>query len=261
MKTSYLLLTFLGGLITLTTSLAEVPGPKSKAVVLLLHDFKILEGDYELDARGNYIRRVKNATEVVPGDKVLFVGDSRDAVNKFMLARSNEPTPIAPVKQIVDCHPQAAKQFTTVIQPILQNRCMECHAKTDYPGTFKLQTIPLQHADVEATRKNLGLAFIHLDRANPSGSDLLRYATTKHGRQKTAALTPNHPAYYTLELWAHAAMTPAEKPVPQAVPMAIKVVPPVWESKPKEVAKAPAKPALPPNDPFDPATFNNAKKP
>lgn len=236
----------------------KADGPR--AVALLLDTFKIVEGRYSLDARGNYVRAGKG-THVIPAASVLFVGTSRDHVAKYLAGRADaESKPTAKLAP-GDFNSVAAKAFPTKVQPILTNLCATCHAKPDYAGTFKLKAVPAGFADADAARANAVAALVHIDRVNPSASDLLAKCVAAHGGQKLPACRDRaHPAYATLELWAHG-MTLAEgTPIPKTVPtvkppqppavlVAAKVTPPPAGKMPTTAG---------PTDPFDPREFNAA---
>ena len=201
---------------------AETPAPpdRPRPVVLLLDDYKLVSGTFALDARGNYVR-AGDATQVYEAKRVLFVGASAPEVRAFLAARAKEPAATAAKPPAGDFNAVAAAAFPTRVQPLLTNLCAGCHAKPDYAGAFKLRPIPPGHADADAARANLAAAFVHLRRDDPSASDLLAKAVTAHGGQKAAALPrPSHPAYRTLELWAHGLMTADGTALPTVVPPA-----------------------------------------
>ena len=156
------------------------------------------------------------------------------------------------------------RAFPTTVQPVLTNLCAGCHAKPDYDGTFQAgKPVPTGYADAAAARANLVAAFAHLDRADPSASDLLLKSVTPHGPQKSPALRDRtHPAYAALELWAHGMALPEGSPVPATVPAAKPQLPPAVFVSAKPAAPRAVKLPTPPAsaDPFDPAAFNAAKK-
>ncbi len=205
MKTSYFLAAAAGLQILAATALAQAPekpgGPQP--VVLLLDTYKIVEGTFTVDPRGNYVRGSGDATQVIPAVSVLFVGTGRDDVAKYLAGRA-AADPALPAKFAPgDFNTVAAKAFPSKVQPILTNLCASCHAKPDYAGTFKLKAIPTGFADADAARANLLVAFAHLDRVKPSASELLAKTVTAHGGQKAPACrTPAHPAAAALEAWA-----------------------------------------------------------
>ena len=210
MKTSYFLAAAAGLQIVAGVALAQKPdkpaGPQ--AVVLLLDTFKVVEGTFTTDPRGNYVRGSGDATQVIPAASVLFVGSGRDDVAKYLAGRAADPA--LPARFAPgDFNTVAAKAFPSKVQPILTNLCASCHAKPDYAGTFKLKAIPTGFADADAARANLLVAFAHLDRAKPSASELVAKCVTAHGGQKAAACrTAAHPAAAALEAWAHGMAQP-----------------------------------------------------
>lgn len=262
MNTSYFAAAAVGLLILAGHAPAQqadkADGPR--AVALLLDTFKIVEGRYAMDARGNYVRAGADA-RVIPAASVLFVGTSRDDVTKYLAGRAAaDPTPPAKLPP-GDFNTVAAKTFPTKVQPILSNLCASCHAKPDYAGTFKLKAIPTGFADADAARANAVAAVVHIDRAGPSASDLLAKCVTAHGGQKLPACRDrSHPAYATLELWAHG-MTLAEgSPVPVVVPAVKPPLPPavLVAAKVRPVPAVRMPTPAGPTDPFDPHEFNAA---
>ena len=206
MKTSYFLAAAAGLQILAGVAAAQKPdkpgGPP--AVALLLDTFKVVEGTFTTDPRGNYVRGSGDATQVIPAASVLFVGTSRDDVSKYLAGRA-AVGPALPAKFAHgDFNTVAAKAFPTKVQPILTNLCASCHAKPDYAGTFKLKAIPTGFADADAARANLIVAFAHLDRAKPSASELVAKCVAAHGGQKSPACRDRtHPAATVIELWAN----------------------------------------------------------
>ena len=220
MKTSYFLAAVAGLQILVGVAAAQKPdkpnGPQ--AVALLLDTFKVVEGTFTTDPRGNYVRGSGDAMQVIPATSVLFVGTSRDDVSKYLAGRAAGPTPAAKFAP-GDFNTVAAKAFPTKVQPILTNLCASCHAKPDYAGTFQLKAIPTGFADADAARANLIVAFAHLDRAKPSASELLVKGVTAHGGQKAPACRDRtHPAAAALELWANGIAQAEGTPTPLAGP-------------------------------------------
>ena len=216
MNTSYFLAAAAGLQIVAGVALAQKPdkpaGPQ--AVVLLLDTFKVVEGTFTTDPRGNYVRGSGDATQVIPAASVLFVGSGRDDVAKYLAGRAADPA--LPARFAPgDYNTVAAKAFPSKVQPILTNLCASCHAKPDYAGTFKLKAIPTGFADADAARANLLVAFAHLDRAKPSANELVAKCVTAHGGQKAAACrTAAHPAAAALDAWAHGMALPEGAALP-----------------------------------------------
>ena len=236
------------------------PADGPRAVAILLDTFKIVEGRYALDARGNYVRAGKG-THVIPAASVLFVGTSRDQVAKYLAGRADAESKPAAKPAPGDFNSVAAKAFPTKVQPVLTNLCATCHARPDYAGTFKLKAVPPGFADADAARLNAIAALVHIDRASPSASDFLAKCVTAHGGQKLPACRDRaHPAYATLELWAHG-MTLAEgTPIPTTVPRVKPSQPPAVLVAAKVTPPPAGKMLTPagPTDPFDPREFNAA---
>ena len=169
--------------------------------------------------------------------------------------------------------PEAARAFPGRVQPILMNLCANCHCRADHPSGFKLMRVTGEFANAQATSRNLRAAAMFVRPENPSASPLLTKAITPHGGARDPSLTGrDHPAFKSLEIWAHWARPAAPPP---AQPVA------VFQSNPPPVAAAPTFPAttepaptLPPpmptkptatprvntDDPFDPEQFNRAPR-
>lgn len=271
MNASYFVAALLGLAILASPAAAQPPAPAPTSTqgprhqVLLLDTFKIVEGYYDRTAAGDYVRQVGKVTEVTPAAAVLFTGESRDQVNRYLVSRAAAgaaPAEKPVTKPSAGGNSVAGKAYPTKIQPIVHNLCAHCHAKPDYAGAFKLKPIPTGFADLPACRANAAAAFAHVNPADPSASDLLAKCLTAHGGQKRPAIhVREHPAYKSLELWAHGMAAPEGSPVPQVVPAAAPApAPAVFVSAPRPATTAtPAKPpAGAPADPFDPAEFNRA---
>jgi hypothetical protein len=173
--------------------------------------------------------------------------------------------------------------FVTKVQPILMNACASCHA-SGKGGSFKLLRV---YADGSAgnsrtTQYNLMSTLAHLDRRDPSQSELLNKATIIHssGAEQPPIRDRKAPAFRTLEEWTNLALADLPKPPPAVVaakpPVAVvEATPPTKpeptpETKPTEepttstsqFASPPPPedtPAAKPNEPtdeFDPIIFN-----
>jgi hypothetical protein len=171
------------------------------------------------------------------------------------LTRENPPTsappPIPPaVESEPDVTPEAAVVFATRVQPFLVNQCVECHAKPDHEGTFKLARVAPAQAGREATRANLRAVAGQLRKDDPAASPLLAKSLTAHGgMRRPAIINREAAAYRTLEAWVALAVgTPAE--TPPAPPAAVATPPAVTPSAPTPPpAPAVSDPLLPPVTP------------
>ena len=72
-----------------------------------------------------------------------------------------------------DVSPEAALVFGSRVQPLLANQCVECHAKPDYQGKFKLARVTPIDAGPEATKANLRAVAAQLKKGDPGASPLL----------------------------------------------------------------------------------------
>ena len=215
-------------LLTAAAVAGQAPQPPAgRPLVLLLDDFKVVEGTVEkagteyVVCRGKEVRRI-------PEKQVLFAGDSMPAVRQFLTTRATNSTA---------ANAAWARQFNETVQPILANTCANCHARADHPSGFKLHTVTDRYADAEWMRRNAAATAAFLNRDDLPASPLLTKALTAHGGQREPGLRGrDQAAYRNLERWAYAA-------TPQA-------------------ANVPARPASPKTgDPFDPAEFNRMAHP
>lgn len=221
MKPSYVLVL---ALLAAGGTVAQTPKPDAgQPLVLLLDDFKIVEGTVERTS-GEYVVRRGKEVRRIPEKQVLYAGDSLTAVRQFMAARAaNSPANAAAWQ----------RQFNETVQPVLSNTCTSCHARADHPSGFKLTPVSDRYADADGMRANAAAAAAFVNREDRGASPLLVKALTPHGGQREPGIRgPEHPAYRNLERWVQGA-------------------------KPRAAKNVIAKPA----DPFDPAEFNRAAHP
>ncbi|HVK16381.1 MAG TPA: hypothetical protein VM533_05485 [Fimbriiglobus sp.] len=261
MKPSYLLTAVL--LLAGWNALAQSPAPKSKPavggkpMVLLLDNFQVVDGTVERVGDAYRLRRGKDVKDY-PSKQVLFAGESREEVYKLMLARGLKPP--APPPAAADCNSAAFRAFPAKVQPLLMNLCADCHAKPDHPSEFKITRVPAGYANPEASQRNAKDVAKFVSRDDPSASPLLSKAVSAHGGQRTPALfNRSHPAYRNLELWVHWAAGPEGSPAPEAIP-ARKPHPTATSAAVRPLPAAAGPPAKP-DDPYDPAVFNQAVHP
>ncbi len=162
-------------------------------------------------------------------------------------------------------NPESAKMFAAKVQPVLTNRCADCHARKDHGSGFVLRAIEPGINDPQGADANLRAAARWLTPTDPHASPFLTKATTAHGKAKGPPLAADHPAYKHLELWAFWACGPDGSAAPAVIPPPKEPTaePKVESGKPTGfAAKADAPPAAvvpvtpPVADPFDPAGFN-----
>lgn len=139
----------------------------------------------------------------------------------------SSPKPVA--EAVPDVPADAANLFGTKVQPILANQCVDCHAKADHAGKFKLVRVDPAGAGRAQTNANLAAVMGQIRKDDLEASPLLVASVTAHGGQKLPSFTRQAVAYRTLEAWVSlAAGAPATIPPAATLPA------------------APAKPALPP---------------
>ncbi|MCE9567493.1 MAG: hypothetical protein K8U57_36300 [Planctomycetes bacterium] len=166
------------------------------------------------------------------------------------------------VEREADVTAEGATTFSARAQPVLANQCMDCHARPDYPGAFKLIRITGFEVGPQSTKANLRSTASQLKKEDPLSSPLLAKALTQHGGMKQPAFVSRlAPGYRTLEAWVSLAtppvvqpMTPPTQPVlpPQVTatvvpPMAVPVPPPATNPV---LPAAELVPAIPPAEPL-----------
>lgn len=151
-----------------------------------------------------------------------------------------------------DVTPEGSTFFASRAQPILANQCMECHARPDYTGEFKLVRVTGFEVGPQSTLANLRATAAQLKKDDPLNSPLLIKALSMHGGMKQPAFVSRQAGgYRVLEAWVlqavgpvPAPMTPPSPPVfPPTQP--ITPIPPAIESPATAPASATPLPALP----------------
>jgi hypothetical protein len=141
-----------------------------------------------------------------------------------------------------DVTPEGAAAFVSRAQPVLANQCMECHARPDYPGTFKLIRITGFEAGPQSTKANLRVTAAQLKKDDPLNSPLLTKALTAHGDMKQPAFVSRQAvAFRVLEAWVLLASGPIVQPMNPPTPTA--------PTPPATVTPAGTAPVLPPVEP------------
>jgi hypothetical protein len=191
---------------------------------------------------------------------------SAPEVPTFPAELNTLPPPIPPaVDSEPDVTPEAALVFGSRIQPFLANQCVQCHAKADYAGKFKLARITPTEAGVQATRANLRAVADQLKKDDPAASPLLQKSLVAHGEMKHPAIASRQsPLYRSLEAWAALAVgtqlvAPQPVPVPIPIPMPVAVSP--TPTQPVATPAAPADMVLPPAAPVPPISPMSAPTP
>jgi hypothetical protein len=171
-------------------------------------------------------------------------------------AAAPTPTP-AVAEPEPEVAPEAAATFPARVQPVLANLCMDCHARPDYAGCFKLAKLTAGYdAGPQATRQNLRAVAAQLRKDNPGASPFLVKAATPHGGMKEPAFAGRHAgALRALEAWVYAAVgsqpAPAANPAPPpaATPATAAPVNPLPPAPATGLPAVPAPPGLPPAEP------------
>ncbi len=156
-----------------------------------------------------------------------------------------------------DVTPEGATTFASRAQPVLANQCMDCHARPDYPGAFKLIRITGFEVGPQSTKANLRATAAQLKKDDPQNSPLLTKALATHGGMKQPAFVSRQAAgFRVLEAWVAQAvppvvapMTPPAQPVLPSTPPTAVVPPMPTPSVPTPSVPAPS-PVLPPVEPI-----------
>jgi hypothetical protein len=172
---------------------------------------------------------------------------------------------------------EGATSFSARAQPVLANQCMECHARADYAGAFKLIRITGFEVGPQSTKSNLLATSAQINRADPMNSPLLTKALAAHGGMKQPAFVSRQSAgFRVLEAWVATAALPLTQPMAQPAqpvlpPDPIASVPPMPQPTPPPAAAVlppadvpaipPAEPLLPPPAPSAPAPVKPVKRP
>ena len=208
-------------------------------------------------SRGPYKLVRGKETTLIPAEKVLFAGDSREAVRRYLLTQATETSKSAP--KFTGYNSEATRTFTGQLQPLLMNLCVNCHGKPDHDSGYKLTRIPEGYADPAATRRNLESTLNFVTPGDIRNSPLLQKAFVAHGGQKQPALRSRQIlAAQNLEKWLYWATLPEGSAYPAVVPLQSARQPAVTLKKP--INSPPV--TLPTSeDPFDPQLFNQLAHP
>jgi hypothetical protein len=158
-----------------------------------------------------------------------------------------------------DITPEGATAYVSRAQPVLANQCMECHARADHSGAFKLIRITGFEAGPQSTKANMRATATQVKKDDPLNSPLLTKALVAHGGMKQPAFVSRQAAAYrVLEAWVLLAAGPVVQPMnpptqpmlPPATVTPTPVLPPVEPAvppitPPTVVAPAPVVPTTP----------------
>lgn len=241
---------------------APEPPPPPKPIptlVLLLDTFRIVEAPCERVGEV-YRVQVRDGTQDIPASQVLYAGESRADVQKFLASQSGRSKPSPRMNGPDALNSAAYPLFAAKVQPILTNLCARCHCAPASVGAFVLERVPHGYADPEATRRNARAAARVVDTKEPAASKLLTMAVTAHGDLRDPPVpSRGHPAFRNLEIWVHWAAAPEGSTVPLVIPAQggkseITRTAMLGEVKPE----TPPRPTAP-DDPFSPDVFNRLR--
>lgn len=118
------------------------------------------------------------------------------------------------VEREADVTPEGATTFSARAQPVLANQCMDCHARADYAGAFKLIRITGFEVGPQSTKSNLSATAAQLKKEDPLNSPLLTKALATHGGMKQPAFVSRQAAgFRMLEAWVALAVLPPTPPM------------------------------------------------
>ena len=247
------------GPLLLVVGLVPGQGPAPKAVptlTLLLDTFRLVEGPAE---RVGDVYRIRAGGQVreIPAGQVLYAGESRADVQKFLAAHAAKRTPVArPATDGSPLNSAAFPLFAAKVQPILMNVCARCHCDPASAGGLVLERVPLGYADPDATRRNARAVTPFIRPDDPGSSPLLAKAIAAHGDLRDPPLpSPAHPAFHNLALWVHLAVAPDSRAAPAVIPPPGAKPATTGGARPMTVAPAPIRQAVG-DDPFSPDAFN-----
>jgi hypothetical protein len=163
-----------------------------------------LRAAYAIDATSPEARRIEQRL-----DRRISQGRSGPKENQSTAG----PPQVAPVQFESPVIENASKSiegrplqlFASQIQPMLVNRCSNCHSHRLADQTnvkWRIFAPPSgTRASAEFTRSNLDATLPYLDNGNPAESPLLKYATTKHGGGEAPLGLRNAKAVNGLQRW------------------------------------------------------------
>ena len=260
------------------------PAAPGESKFIVVKGNKLIEGSISVIGEKAMIRQ-GSLERSMPKTDVLFVGETKDEVYRFMLAKlppndaagrlgvarwcmfagmreqalaearevlklapgnpsatqlvrtleeslklypSDGSTPLATARPTggtleaepdVDLTAEGATTFASHAQPVLANKCMECHARPDYPGSFKLIRVTGFEVGPQSTKANMRSTAAQLKKEDPLNSPLLAKSLVAHGGMKQPAFVSRQAAAYRiLESWVQVATPPVAPPMATPVP-------------------------------------------
>jgi hypothetical protein len=173
-----------------------------------------------------------------------FPGDGSTQV----VAKPTAGTLVA-VEPEADVTPEGATAFIARAQPVLANQCMECHARANYLGAFKLIRITGFEVGPQSTNANLRATAAQLKKDDPLNSPLLTKALSAHGGMKQPAFVSRQAGgFRVLEAWTLMAVGSATQPMPTPTQPVLPATP-ITQPMPTPAASPPV---LPPVEPIIP---------
>ncbi|MDG2224251.1 MAG: hypothetical protein P8L85_22915 [Rubripirellula sp.] len=169
-----------------------------------------LRAAYAIDATNPEAKRIEQQLDRrVSEDRVSQIKNHATAVTSET-AVTPEVAPVQFESPVIEStsspiEGRTLQLFAAQIQPMLVNRCSNCHSHRLADQTnvqWKIFAPPSgTRASAEFTRSNLEATLPYINKGNPANSPLLTYATTKHGGGEAPLGLRNAKAVNGLQRW------------------------------------------------------------
>jgi hypothetical protein len=121
-------------------------------------------------------------------------------------------------KMLTDLPKGALERFTTIVQPMLNNRCAtaQCHGNSSHPGLQLMRPPTGIGAPTRFTHRNIYSALQYIDRDDPLSSPLLRVPQEPHGGATLAVFDlRSRNQLHELQTWVEQLSTRPQPPPPE----------------------------------------------
>jgi hypothetical protein len=204
--------------------------------------------------REQALTEAKEVLKIQPGN-ASAEQMTRSLEESLKLAPADGSAPVVAVRPpgVLDTEPdveltaEGVTTFASRAQPVLANQCMECHARADYAGAFKLVRVTGFEVGPQSTKANMRATASQLRKDDPLNSPLLAKALTAHGGMRQPAFaTRNAVAFRVLEAWVQIATPPPAPPMATPTQPVFPETPPVPAIPPARASADPPTPVIPP---------------
>ncbi|TWT82395.1 hypothetical protein CA13_38580 [Planctomycetes bacterium CA13] len=155
---------------------------------------------YSVDPSNGEARKLENRLRRA-AEVAMRQPSNPSTSNQDFKAASTDVAPPSPMVQAIVDSSEHIRDFSRYVQPLLINRCGQCHSHTSEQA-WQLNTPSIgQRATSRMTRQNLTatLGFVDLD--SPLDSELLQKSTTAHGDEPAGNDARRSAAAATLLHW------------------------------------------------------------